>query len=89
MGPPALLAEANVTVDASLRTVRAVACFSTCLCRSPERSVSSVGSDDHAKTYLGLYGSLSFHIRKTIAAIVRARETLARFGLMPDSVIRS
>lgn len=79
-------------MDTHLRTVLSPApCRGCLLSRSPNRartyrlrSVSVAGRD-----YSGRYSSSSFHIRNTVAAMMRASESFARFGFVPESSMRS
>ena len=92
LGPPGCETGTRKNLDTHLRTVLSPAPSRGCLLSRapnrantyPSRSVSVIG-----RGYSGLYSSSSFHIRNTVAAMMRARESFARVGFVPESSMRS
>ena len=92
VGPPGCRTGTRTNLDTHLRTVLSPAPSRGCppsraanrAVPHPSQSVSVDGWD-----YSGLYSFSSFHIRNTVAAMMRASESFARVGFVPESSMRS
>jgi hypothetical protein len=67
--------------------------LSTCVVELPSSRARLSGAGAYAlslstRCRFGSYTSPCFHIASTIAAILRARVSFARFGLIPEASIR-
>ena len=91
VGPLGFVPRTKRNMDTHLRTCFASALGGDCPVGCPRnRGVAyasrSVSID--RRYCSGLYSSWFFHMRKTVAAMVRARVSLARLGLVPASSSR-